>query len=634
MTKLRFFLLPAMLLLAAGLVFGAGQADTEGSPGSGGSANATGEYGEAPMLAEMVASGDLPPVEERLPDEPLVVEVVDSIGVYGGTWRRWDDNVRIHAWEPLVKVDTDESLHPNLATGWEINDDLTEFVFTIRRGIKWSDGAPYTTEDIMFMWEDVYLNPEYPRFNEGGDGMDIEAIDDYTIRITFPDPQPTFLTRQSIQWGGLGFAFASYPKHYLSQFHPDYADADELQAMVAAEGMDTWDQLFDSKYWVDSNPEVPVITAWRVTTESSDATQRAVRNPYYWKVDAEGNQLPYIDYATWPQTADSELGILRAAAGEIDYTEEAFDTAAFPTLSDFADEGGYEVVRIESPFSPTLSALSVNQNYQGESEAMADLLRDLRFREALSLAIPRDEINEFVALGQSEPTAATVPANHPFGSEELTSYMIDFDLEEASARLDEIGITERDGEGFRLLSNGERLTLVLSPRRPLDVTVAEIIKPRFEEIGVRTNVSVEETSFWFQNKNAGLHMISMFVMQNGNPEFRDTWWVPINNNAYYAPMNGNWVASGGTEGVEPEGEIAELIEKYQVVRSSGVAAEREEALRWVIDTFTKNLWVIGTVTTPPRPIPVSNRMHNVPDVLYVASVRMPIWEYSQLYIDE
>lgn len=591
---------------------------------------AAGKYKEAPMLAKLVSEGKLPSVDKRLPEEPLVVKGEEGIGKYGGTWYRFNDHPRMFCWEPLVKVDIDGKQYPNLATSWEISPDYTRFTFHLRRGIKWSDGMPFTSEDIMFYWNDIILSKEYPREMPVGDGQSITAPDAYTIVIGFSKPQMTFMEKQSTQWGGYGFTMASWPKHYLKQFHPKYAGKEAMDKLLKEASMATWAELMEARYWVERNPDIPVITPWKQTSQASDPLQTYVRNPYYWKVDPEGNQLPYIDYAERPQKADHEVGILKAAAGEIDFTGEAYTIADLPILSDNARKGNYRIVKVQNTYAPTSNCLYVNQDYSKDPE-VGDVLRNLSFRKALSVAIKRQEINEFTSLGQSVPCQATVPPTHPAGSQELYTYMTQYDPEQARKLLDEAGLSKKDSEGFRLLPSGKKFTLVISPRSNPNIKCAEILKKHFEDVGLRISISTEDSTFWFQNKNTGLHQVSMYSLGNGNPQLNDTWWMPVNGNCYWAPLSGQYVATKGSSGVKPSGEIAEIAERFQQFSSEIDPKKRAETMKWLVDRITRNLYMIGTVSSPPVPVIVKNNFHGIPEKQTLYSTRVEVWEYCTLW---
>ncbi len=216
-------------------------------------------YHEAPILAEMVAAGDLPPVEERLPAEPLVEEVVDGIGQYGGTLRRAflgpgdHNNYTRVVYDALVRHAPDGSaVIPHIAKGWESNDDFTEWTVFLREGMKWSDGEPFTADDIMFWYEHILLNedlmPATPvwMLNADGSVATVEKVDDYSVKWTFGQPNTAFLLDLANKDGAdAAISNLSFvPAHYLMDYHPDFADAAELQAKVDEAGFDTWVELF------------------------------------------------------------------------------------------------------------------------------------------------------------------------------------------------------------------------------------------------------------------------------------------------------------------------------------------------------------------------------------------------------
>lgn len=284
-------------------------------------------YQEAPQLAKLVAEGKLPPVEERLPDEPVVVEVRERIGQYGGTWRKGlvgghglGPLQRTAAYENLVRWDHEWSkASPNIAESWEANPEATEYVFQLRKGIKWSDGVPFTADDIMFWWEDVACNKELspggpPGFMKiGGESGSVEKIDDYTIACRFPEPNGLFLFDLCDPGADIITAF---PRHHFEKYHVKYnKDIDQL---IKEHGVSDWVSLF-FKLMGGSNfsherfraANRPGLYPWVVTNSSTERIM-AERNPYYWKVDPEGNQLPYIDRIVYDIYGDRQVLLLRA----------------------------------------------------------------------------------------------------------------------------------------------------------------------------------------------------------------------------------------------------------------------------------------------------------------------------------
>ena len=269
---------------------------------------AGGRFGEAPLLAQRVREGHLPPVSQRLPENPLVIVPPQQHGPYGGTWARFATGPRDvgivearFAYEGLVRWDAmAQKVIPNLAVRWEIADGGRSFTFYLRRGVKWSDGHPFTVDDLIFWYEDVLQNeeitPVVPRdFKRGGQVMGLQKVDDYTVRFTFLEPNGLFIVKLA---SGRGYEMLRYPAHYMKQFHPQYASLEKLEAMSEAAGFDLWRQLFaDMHDW--RNPDIPRLWPWIVVAPPPARPAVLERNPYYWKVDPAGNQLPYIDRMTF-----------------------------------------------------------------------------------------------------------------------------------------------------------------------------------------------------------------------------------------------------------------------------------------------------------------------------------------------
>ncbi|MBC7321369.1 ABC transporter substrate-binding protein, partial [bacterium] len=285
-------------------------------------------FSEAPALAELVKQGKLPPVEKRLPEKPLVIVPVEEVGKYGGSWRmamrgRADTPLlsRQVGYEGLVIIDPDlANVLPGVAENWKIGGNGRIFTFYIRKGIKWSDGHLFTADDIMFWYKDIILNkeltPVIPSWlTSEGEVVKVEKIDTYTVRFTFKKPNGLFLPYFAT---GAGRSVL-VPSHYLKQFHVNYTSKDKLNELVKKEGLNTWIDLFNNKnnFWM--NPDLPVVFAWKVTTPLGVSTRVVFeRNPYYWKIDTEGNQLPYIDRLVVDVVENIEVMKMKALNGEID----------------------------------------------------------------------------------------------------------------------------------------------------------------------------------------------------------------------------------------------------------------------------------------------------------------------------
>jgi len=579
------------------------------------------KYNEAPMLQARVASGDLPIVDERLPTAPLVSPVVEEIGQYGGTWRRvWlGPSDSYGMWrlrhETLLRWSPDSThVGPNVAESWEINEDGTEFTVHLREGMHWSDGAPFTADDMMFWYGDVQLNEEltpvkHARMMLGTDFGQMEKIDDYTIKISYPSSYGLFELQMASE-------FEPYlPKHYMQQFHTSYTDAAEVQAMAEAAGFEQWHQLFtDKNSWVN-NTELPVLGPWVTAGDPTSTQWPAERNAYYWKVDEAGNQLPYIDRITHELLQDRELVTLKVVAGEIDMQSRHLNVNDLPLYMESRDTGDYRVLMWPTTNGSSY-CLMFNQNYEADPNVV-EFLRNVDFRRALSLAINRDEMNETVYLGLGVPRQSTLLPESPGFSEEWANSYAEYDPDRANQMLDEIGLTERDSDGFRLLPDGSGpLTIVLAHPNNIQSDPSELVKAYWDAVGVKTVIDTQERSVHYEKMAAN----ELQVAPWGNEEMIYPlflvypWWVmPYGTSSRIAPLSGLWYSSGHTQGIEPEGELARVIELYEQAKATPSEDERFEAAMEMMRINAENLWTVGCVAVRDTPVVVKNNFRNVPE---------------------
>ena len=372
---------------------------------------------EAPELAKMVGDGKLPKLADRLPANPLVVETREKIGSYGGLWRRGlsgssDHNgiLRCIGNMGLTRWDFDfTKVLPNVAESWDVSDDSTTFVFHLRKGMKWSDGQPFTADDVVFSIEDCVKNTELYKslpalLSIKGKGPEVTKVDDNTVQFKFAGPYGLFLQQLATPLGQHATLFC---KHYASQFLPKYND--KLADLVKAAGLSSWPDLFRAKNgdieipprW--GNPEKPVLDPWVIVEPYVGGATRVVakRNAYFWQVDTEGNQLPYLDGITFPIYQDVQSLLLDVLAGKIDMQERQINSLANkPTLSQNMKKGDYRLVELV-PSAAQQCQIYLNMNHKDAK--MREMFSSKDFRIALSLGINRDEIIDLVYLGQSEP---------------------------------------------------------------------------------------------------------------------------------------------------------------------------------------------------------------------------------------
>jgi peptide/nickel transport system substrate-binding protein len=424
-------------------------------------------YGEAPMLAERVASGDLPPVEERLPENPLVYRTMDIVGEYGGTMRH--DSINIDqdwhlrhtnsanmiempasaSWDAVSTV-YGVPKQPGILESFGMNEDGTEFTGTIRKGLKWSDGTPVTTTDVAFNFNDVLLNEEiYPApstwLTWGGGNTELTIVDDYTFKYTFAAPYGSFIEAEVTLWPATFYKHL-YPSHYLSQYHKDYADPDELLAMMQAEEyntMDEWVQFFgdkramwgvDRSFELDNGKTIPTLNPFIAVEDQGNGNYLLERNPYFYMVDQEGNQLPYIEKLQRTYIADSEQADLSIIAGNTDMSCMSISIDSFPLYKEHEADGNYvalplpawqdqiyivgfnEWAGVKPPLleSAGMEAPADPVDDSSYDPGLSEVYSDVRFRRAMSLALDRDTMNEALYLGLGRPAQVAPRPGTPF----------------------------------------------------------------------------------------------------------------------------------------------------------------------------------------------------------------------------
>lgn len=571
-----------------------------------------GEYNEAPMLAERVAAGELPPVEERLPANPRVVEPIDSVGVYGGIWDRgWRGVNDFHAfgritYDPVLRWPRDPAgeVQPGLAERWEWNEDGTELTLYFREGLKWSDGVLFSVDDVIFWWEAIETDPnvtaaihlEWQALEE------LVKVDDSTISLRFSEPnglaETVGLAFHGSQWP-LGFErFGFYaPKHYLEQFHPAYNDEA------------TYD-LFQEKVF-DYNVERPVMTAWKITQYDPGATLMiAERNPYYWAVDTEGNQLPYIDYVYFHLVEDVAGVNAMGIAGELDMQARAINLADYPVYMQNAESNDYHMLLWPQAMASN-GTLFINQSYP--EPQYRELFQNFDFRRALSLSIDRNAVNEIAFLGQGTPRTETVVPSSPYYQPELESLNAEYDPATAETLLDGIGLT-KGADGFRTFPDGSELLIVIetSGTGAGELDTYELVTEWWNAIGVKTELVQETREVFWERAGANEIMVATWTTDRGLvPMVDPIYQFPFDERSWMGPAFGMWYKSAGEQGEEPPAHIMAAMDLYNEYRRTTDPARQLEIGKEIVKMATEQLWAIGTVGLVPNPVVVKNSFMNV-----------------------
>ena len=440
--------------------------DPQGKRDPRGQADASLDAKESPLLTRRVKAGDLPPLEERLPANPMVVQPAERLGTYGGQWDLFGDSpppgggAEVY-YEWLVRWSPDwTKVLPNLAESWEIGADGREYTFRLREGVKWSDGEPFTTDDIAFAYNDVVLNKETfsappSFFLTGGKPARLEVDDAHTFRFVFTMPNGLFL--EQLASNGAHVLTIS-PKHYFQEFHPKYNK--NLDALLKKEKIDNWYELFGERGgslgWIGNiwQPQVPLLTAWHTTEITRQDTRMVLeRNPYYWKTDPKGRQLPYLDRIVRHVIQDQEASLLRAMDGEFEFLCPTFYNPNLgtpknkPVLATNRERGNFEFVDgLDATMNKTVIALNLNH----PDRNLRDVFRKRDFRIGLSHAINREEMIAAVYQRQGEPWQAAPRKESEFYHEQLATQYTAYDVDLANQHLDKAGFTKRDAAGFRL----------------------------------------------------------------------------------------------------------------------------------------------------------------------------------------
>lgn len=592
------------------------------------------EYSEAPPLEAQVTAGELPPVEERLPENPLVIEPLEQIGEYGGTWNDAligaTDGTHIAVtigYDSLVRWNPDwTEIIPNLAESFEVSEDATVYTFRLREGVKWSDGQPFTADDIMFWYEAVILNEDLSEIMTAGletaPEFEVEKIDDYTVRFTLPEPNGLFLEGLATSQGN---SVLGFPRHYLAQFHADY-NTDTLEQLVEENGVEDWIALFDQQ---SSSTEAPTLNAWKITTPYDGSSTRVVaeRNPYYWKVDPEGNQLPYIDRVVYRVVQEADVLVLNTLNGEIDMNL-AVELQDVPVYADGREEGNYHFIElIPTDMNTTMIALNLTH----QDPVKREIFQNKDFRIGLSHAINRQEIIDLVFVGQGEPWQAAPRPESDIYHEQLAKQYTEYDVALANEHLDLAGYTERDSEGFRLGPDGQRISfgMLIRSDRPYLIDVFGLVRRHFAEVGVDMQLNVVERSFQRVQTRSNEHDAST---DDGEQGMRDAfldprWYVPLDNGslygiAWYYAFAGSEDEEGAGIAEEPPAPVARQFELYRQLQAEPNDEEQLELMNDILDIAAGEFYAIG-ISLPPNQFGiVSNRLRNVPDTM-INSFRYP-----------
>jgi peptide/nickel transport system substrate-binding protein len=598
----------------------------------------------------------------RIPAEPLVVAPYKSIGKYGGTYNNLSNAPEAgtagfmsmrHV--NLVRYSDDlQTVVPNVAKGWKWNDDYTQLTFFLRKGHKWSDGHPFTADDVKYWYDNLALNSdvmEKPKDYTlvAGVRMEVEVIDPQTVRFNLPAPKPGLLAHF-----GSSFAQGFQPKHFLSKWDPKLNPQADAMAQAAGfeNGLDVLSAYFGNSDWMDTpspmlrNPDkagnlpadtTPTLESHIYIADSPDG-RHLVANPYFFQVDTQGQQLPYINEQDEIYVNDNEVRILKLINGEVSFKSQTLQMAMSPILLEKQASGNYSM-----QIKPEIAAPTFAFNVTSEDLEKRKVFGDLRFRQAMSVAIDRDEINDVAFFGQGVPQQyiAFSPAPN-FIDPKWAKHMAEHDPAKANALLDEVGMKDTDGDGFRELPNGDKLVLNLQfATQGIAGEVVELVGQHWSEVGIQTTVK-EVTPDEFRSAQSS-NRLDVTMWRKGHPlaiiQGNNNMFVPPFESYFFLRTGMLWaeyIDSNGANGVRPPEWVYSMIDDINAFQSepAGTAASDEIGARLVESMVNQTLF-IGTVLAQ-GPIYHHNSLKNVTE--FKTHSYEYYWNYpyrgTQMWLDE
>ena len=595
----------------------------------------TSVFQQAPGLAHLVDQGKLPPVAERLPTNPMVVKTVQQIGQYGGVWHRGflgnrdqASFIRTLGYENLMRWNPDWTRPiPNVAQSVTVSEDARTYTFYLRRNMHWSDGAPFTADDIMFWYQDILHNPDFPDstprwLSNGRDSLTVQRKDDFTVQFQLQQPDGLFLQKLAHPASADPTAF---PSHYLKQFLPKYNP--DLQELLIREGVTDWQQLFEKKVgkitpvsidhpsrW--TNPELPVLYGWVLTNgyrpDADEVT--AVRNPWYWKIDLDGNQLPYIDRIVFKRARSAEELLAWAGHGKLDMQiRHVAVEKNRKTLSWTAEKNGYHFFQTNDA-GANVAAISLNLLHP--DPVLRAVFQHRQFRIALSHALNRQLIINDIYPNHHASQVAPQPSSSLY-NRQLADQYLSYDVELANMLLDKIGLDKRNQQGIRLLKDGRRLAFTAEVPQiypDLYLLMTRYVVPDWKKIGIELTVVEEERTVLYANKEANRHDAVVWRAGGGlDAILTPRYYFPSSPEANYAVPWGRWFVNPEDPlGQEPPSVIKEQMALYRKLSTITDTREQYQLMKEILAISREQFYVIGICRSTGGYGIASNRFHNIP----------------------
>jgi len=579
---------------------------------------------EIPYFKSAILDGSLPEMKDRLPENPLVVPLMSGqqLGQYGGSMRSLvgkSADVKlmfVFGYARLVGYTAELEIAPDIVKSFDVVENRI-FTFNLRKGHRWSDGAPFTSEDFRYWWENVAnnkkLSPTGPPSTllVGGEYPIVTFPDALTIRYEWTNPNPNFLALLA----GASPLLIYRPAHYLKKFHKDFVDFSKMNKIQRIK-FKSWASSHNRKdnlYKFD-NPDLPSLQPWINTTFSPASRFIGVRNPYFHRVDTAGKQLPYIDRMIL-SISEPKLISAKAASGDVDLQTRNLKLQDATFLKENEKRSGYKT-NLWSTVRGSHFALMPNLN--ANDEMWRKLIRDVRFRRALSLGIDREEINDALFFGLALEGNNTAQPQSPFYSDELRTAWATLDIEKANKLLDEVGLDKWNDDGIRLLPNGEPLTIIVETAGEVTerTDVLELIRDSWRELGISLFTKPSQRAVFRNRIFSGETLMSVWYgFENGvpTPNTSPAALATTSQISYQWPKWGQYTETKGQSGEPADIPAAIRLNELHLQWQKTTNVETQTAI-WeeMLAIHADQQFTIGVVSGILQPIVVKNSLRNVP----------------------
>ncbi len=584
-------------------------------------------FAELQLLEGEVAAGNLPPMAQRVPINPRVMDLPAMgrmTGRTGGTIRTLIGGQRdvrlvpLYSYARLVGYDENRDLRPDILAGYEAAENRV-YTLHLRAGHRWSDGNPFTAADFQYAWDDVINNTELYR---GGPPVDLqsdgqtctfEVLDDLTVRYTFAAPSPDFLPKLAAPLPLMLFM----PQAYMRGFHASYQSEETLAELIEVNRVDDWQGLHQkmSRTNRPENPDLPTLEAWRPRTPPPAERFVFERNPFFHRVDQDGTQLPYVDRLVL-DVASADIIAAKTATGESDLQALAVD---FPDYTLLKQAEKMHPLHVSLWRRTQGSSVSLLPNLNCNDAVWRSLFQDVRMRRAMSLAINRKELNKVIYFGLARESADTVLPESPLFRPEYATAWAQHDPDQANALLDEMGLTERDSGNIRLLPDGRQAGIVVESagESSLETDVLELIRDHMRDVGLAIYIRTSQRDIFRSRALAGDVQMSVWLgLDNGVPtaDMSPDGLAPTSPDQLQWPLWGTWYSSVETAGSAPDMAPAqELVSLLQDWRHSTTTVARTAIWHKMLAIRAEQVFTIGTINASLQPVVRSSRLQNVPE---------------------